>query len=70
MQSKPSNTNPFGKPYLGPQVTPGADGSLNPTLSCRYCKDTGHKVNNCTKVKQKEAMKAAAATQGSKSEGN
>ena len=69
-QPKLSNTNPFGKPYLGPprdpQVTPGVDGSLNPALSCRYCKDTGHKVNNCAKVKCKEAMKAAAATQGSK----
>ena len=36
-QQKPQasqNTNPFGKPYLGPprepQVTAGADGSLNP----------------------------------------
>ena len=36
------NTNPFGKPYLGPsrepQVTPGADGSLNPALSCNTVK--------------------------------
>ena len=46
-QQKPQasqNTNPFGKPYLGPprepQVTPGAAGSLNPALSCKYCKDT------------------------------
>ena len=61
------NTNPFGKPYLGPprepQVTPGADGSLNPALSCKYCKDTGHDVSNCTKVKRKEALKAATASQ-------
>ena len=69
-QQKPQasqNTNPFGKPYLGsprePQVTPGADGSLNPALSCKYCKDTGHNVSNCTKVKRKEALKAAAASQ-------
>ena len=55
-QQKPQasqNTNPFGKPYLGPprepQVTPGADGSLNLALSCKYCKDTGHDVSNCTK---------------------
>ena len=41
-QQKPKasqNANPFGKPYLGmprePQVTPGADGSLNPALSCK-----------------------------------
>ena len=69
-QQKPQasqNTNPFGKPYLGPprepQVTPGADGSLNPALSCKYCKDTGHDISNCTKVKRKEALKAAAASQ-------
>ena len=71
-QQKPQasqNTNLFGKPYLGPprepQVTPGADGSLNPALSCKYCKDTGHDVSNCTKVKRKEALKAAAASQQS-----
>ena len=69
-QQKPQasqNTNSFGKPYLGPprepQVTPGADGSLNPALSCKYCKDTGHDVSNCAKVKRKEALKAAAASQ-------
>ena len=71
-QQKPQasqSTNPFGKPYLGmprePQVTLGADGSLNPALSCKYCKDTGHNVSNCTKVKRKEALKAAAASQQS-----
>ena len=69
-QQKPQasqNTNSFGKSYLGPprepQVTPGADGSLNPALSCKYCKDTGHDVSNCTKVKRKEVLKAAAASQ-------
>ena len=69
-QQKPQasqNTNPFGKPYLGPprepQVTPGADGSLNPALSCKYCKDTGHDISNCAKVKRKGALKAAAASQ-------
>ena len=71
-QQKPQasqSTNPFGKPYLGtprePQVTPGVDGSLNPALSCKYCKDTGHDVSNCTKVKRKEALKAATASQQS-----
>ena len=69
-QQKPQasqNTNPFGKPYLGPprepQVTPGADGSLNPALSCKYCKDMCHDVSNCAKVKRKEALKAAATSQ-------
>ena len=71
-QQKPQasqSTNLFGKPYLGmprePQVTPGTDGSLNPALSCKYCKDTGHDMSNCTKVKRKEALKAAAASQQS-----
>ena len=69
-QQKPQasqSTNPFGKPYLGmprePQVTSGMDGSLNPALSCKYCKDTGHDVSNCAKVKRKETLKAAAASQ-------
>ena len=69
-QQKPQasqSTNPFGKPYLGPprepQVTPGMDGSLNPSLSCKYCKDMCHDVSNCTKVKRKEALKAATASQ-------
>ena len=68
-QQASQSSNPFGKPYLGPhrepQVTPGADGSLNPALSCRYCKDTGHDVSNCAKVKRKEALKAAAVSQQS-----
>ena len=68
-QQANQGSNPFSKPYLGPhrepQVTPGADGSLNPALSCRYCKDTGHDVSNCVKVKRKEALKAAAAAQQS-----
>ena len=54
-----------------PQLTPGADGNLNPALSCKYCKDTGHEVGNCTKVKRKEALKAAAAAQSApKPKGN
>ena len=68
-QQASQGSNPFSKPYLGPprepQVTPGTDGSLNPALSCRYCKDMGHDVSNCAKVKRKEALKAAAASQHS-----
>ena len=34
------------KPYLGKprpsKLTPGIDGSLDPELSCQYCKDTSH----------------------------
>ena len=75
-QSQPSTSGQYGRPYLGqprePQLTPGADGNLNPALSCKYCKDTGHEVGNCAKVKRKEALKAAAAMpQGApKSKGN
>ena len=62
-----SQSSQFSRPYLGqprePQLTPGADGNLNPALSCKYCKDAGHDVGNCAKVKRKEALKAAAATQ-------
>ena len=68
-QQANQSSNPFSKLYLGPprepQVTPGADGSLNPALSCRYCKDTGHDVSNCAKVKRKEALKAAVVSQQS-----
>ena len=68
-QQASQGSNPFSKPYLRPprepQVTPGTDGSLNPALSCRYCKDTGHDVSNCAKVKRKEALKAATASQQS-----
>ena len=66
-QQASQSTNPFGKPYLRhshrePQVTPGMDSSLNPALSCKYYKDTGHDVSNCAKVKRKEGLKAAAAS--------
>ena len=50
-------------PPREPQVTPGADGSLNPALSCKYCKDMGHDISNCAKVKRKEALKAATSSQ-------
>ena len=42
------------KPYLGrphpSQLAPGVDGSLDPSLTCRYCKDTGHLKENCVKL--------------------
>ena len=48
-----------GKPYLGkprpPQLTLGVDGSLNPELSCQYCKDTGHLKENCVKLNRRLA---------------
>ena len=49
-----TSTNPFSKPYLGKprplQMMPGVDGTLDPSLECRYCKDKGHWANNCKKV--------------------
>ena len=58
-----SNTNGAsgytGKPYLGkprpPQLTPGVDGSLDPELSCWYCKDTSHLKENCVKLNRRLA---------------
>ena len=42
------------KPYLGrprpSQLAPGVDGSLDPSLISRYCKDTGHLKENCVKL--------------------
>ena len=42
------------KPYLGrpcpSQLAPGVDGSLDPSLTCRYCKDTRHLKENCVKL--------------------
>ena len=40
-----------GKPFLGKchpsKLTAGEDGVTNPEQSCRYCKDTGHLLENC-----------------------
>ena len=56
---KPNTTesSPSGfisKPYLGrpcpSQLAPGVDSSLDPSLTCRYCKDTGHLKENCVKL--------------------
>ena len=37
-----------GKPYLGkakqPQITKGLDGTTHPSLTCQYCKDSGHEL--------------------------
>ena len=56
MGNKPHNTTnglsgDTGKPYLGktrpPQLALGIDGSLNPELTCWYCKHTSHLKENC-----------------------
>ena len=30
-----------------PQLACGADGTLQPSVTCNYCKDTGHFKDNC-----------------------
>ena len=48
-----------GRPYLGKprplKLALGIDGSLNPELSCWYCKDTGHLKENCIKLNRRLA---------------
>ena len=36
----------IGRPRL-PQLACGADGTLLPSITCNYCKDTGHFKDNC-----------------------
>ena len=49
-----------GKPYLGKprpsKLAPEIDGSLDPELSCRYCKDTSHLKENCVKLNRRLAL--------------
>ena len=46
-----------GKPYLGkakqPAVTNGLDGATDPNITCQYCNDSGHELDNCVKLQQK-----------------
>ena len=50
----------IGKPYLGKprrsKLALGIDGSLDPELSCWYCKDTGHLKENCIKLNRRLAF--------------
>ena len=53
------NSSPNGfisKPYLGKlcpsQLTTHVDGSLDPSFTCQYCKDTGHLKENCVRLTQ------------------
>ena len=58
-KSAQSESGYTGKPYLGKprpsKLAPGIDGSLDPELSCRYCKDTGHLKENCIKLNRRLA---------------
>ena len=58
------------KPYLGrpgpSQLAPGVDGSLDPSLTCQYCKDTGHLKENCVKLTQQLAWNSQEPKSGGK----
>ena len=47
-----------GKPFLGKRrpskLTAGKDGVTNLEQSCRYCKDTGHLLENCLWLQARE----------------
>ena len=53
-----------GSKFMGiprpPKPSAGVDGSLDNNLTCRYCKDTGHELENCRQLKNKLAHKHAA----------
>ena len=84
MQSRPTSTSK-GTQYQGassfigrprpPQLAYGANGTLLPSLTCNYCKDTGHFKDNCVRLNNKIArelaqeqatMQKASAKSGSK----
>ena len=53
--------------YIGrerqPQLACGANGILQPGVTCFYCKDTGHIKNNCVQLNNKIACKLQAQEQ-------
>ena len=42
-----------------PQLARGADGTLLPSITCNYCKDTGHFKDNCVWLNNKIAWELA-----------
>ena len=56
-----------------PQLACGADGTLLPSMTCNYCKDTGHFKDNCVwlnnklarELAQEQAMQKAGVKKGS-----
>ena len=42
-----------------PQLACGADGTLLPSVTCNYCKDTGHFKDNCVWLNNKIAQELA-----------
>ena len=68
VQSCPSSSSK-GTQYQGassfigrprpPQLAHGADGTLLPSITCNYCKDTGHFKDNCVQLNNKIAWELA-----------
>ena len=68
VQSRPSSSskgtqykeasNFIGRPRP-PQLARGADGTLLPSITCNYCKDTGHFKDNCVRLNNKLARELA-----------
>ena len=68
VQSHPSSSSK-GTQYQGglsfigrprpPQLAHGADGTLLPSVTCNYCKDTGHFKDNCVWLNNKIAQELA-----------
>ena len=64
VQSRPSLSSK-GTQYQGalsfigrprpPQLARGANGTLLPSITCNYCKDTGHFKDNCVRLNNKIA---------------
>ena len=51
-----------GRPFLGqprePQLSAGKDRTIDPNKTCRYCKDTGHELENCVCLQRKKDLQA------------
>ena len=60
---QPNKTN-SGSKFIGiprpPKPSAGVHRSLDNNLTCRYCKDTGHELENCRWLKNKLAGECAA----------
>ena len=51
-----------GRPFLGKhhpsQLSAGKDGVTNPDQTCHYCKDMGHLLENCVRLKARQQFLA------------
>ena len=53
-----SGKQPFLGKHRPSQLSAGIDGTTDLEKSCRYCKDTGHELENCLRLQAKEAFQA------------